>query len=286
VSGVDPQTRLASGFFSTTTPQSTGLAGDINVKAANLELLQGGVISSQSQGTGRSGSIVLALSDRLTARDGQILTSSTQSTGGAITITAKDIRLSRNSDITTSVFSGEGGGGNISLAARSIVLLDDSDILAFSRDGRGGNITLETPVFFAFRFQPAPPGTDPATLDGNGRVDINASGRLSAGIIALPDINELQSTVTELPAGLVDTNSLIASSCIARQARQGSFVVTGAGGFPTMPDDLASAPFPTYEIVPGPAAVARTPRSTPAIAEIDGVYRLGNGEIILGRACR
>lgn len=159
-----------------------------------------------------------------------------------------------------------------------------TDILAFSRDGRGGNITLRTPVFYGFQYKPAPPGVDPTTLRGNGKVDINASGRLSAGIIALPDIGKLQNTVVQLPAAPVDTDSLIANSCIVQRAHQGSLMITGAGGIPTQPDDLASVPFSTYELAPLPADRSSTV-ANPAIAEADGIYRLSTGEIFLGLRC-
>ncbi|GAB4338834.1 MAG: hypothetical protein OHK0047_29290 [Leptolyngbyaceae cyanobacterium] len=284
IAGIEPNTQIASGIFSTTTANSTGVGGDINLRSRNLTLNNGGEISAQSLGTGRSGSISLTVRDRLQGRNGQISTASAQVSGGAIAIQAGQIRLSGSSSITTSVFSGEGGGGDITLAADAILLLDDTDILAFSRDGRGGNITLRTPVFYGFQYKPAPPGVDPTTLRGNGKVDINASGRLSAGIIALPDIGKLQNTVVQLPAAPVDTDSLIANSCIVQRSHQGSLVITGAGGIPTQPDDLASVPFSTYELAPLPADRSSTV-ANPAIAEADGIYRLSTGEIFLGLRC-
>jgi len=56
-----------------------------------------------------------------------------------------------------------------------------------SVDGSGGNITLNTPVFWFARSLDYL-GTVPATLDNNNRVDVNASGRLAAGI-TLPDVS-------------------------------------------------------------------------------------------------
>lgn len=292
IAGIDPNTQLASGIFSTTTPNSTGVGGDIQVRSRSLTLDDGGEISAQSLGTGQSGNISLTVSDRLQGRNGQISTASAQVSGGAIAVKAGQIRLSGSSSITTSVFSGEGGGGDISLAADAIILLDDTDILAFSRDGRGGNITLTAPVFFGFQYKPAPPGIDLSTLRGNGKVDINASGRLQTGIIALPDISKLQNTIVQLPAAPVDTDSLIANSCIVPRSHQGSLMITGAGGVPTQPDDLASVPFSTYELVPLPPTIDHSPAidrsstpSHPAIAEVDGIYRLKTGEIILSRHC-
>jgi large exoprotein involved in heme utilization and adhesion len=291
IAGVDPTTDQASGIFSSTGINSTGNGGDIRVDTGHLELQSGGVVSTQSQGSGRSGSIELNVRNSLTAVDSSISTSSSQSSGGNIAITARTMQLRGDSDITTSVFSGVGGGGNITLGARAIVALDDSDILAFSRDGRGGNITLNTPVFLAFRYRPAPFGTDPATLDGNDRVDVNASGRISSGVIKLPDVTLLQNSLAALPSNIIDTNALLATSCLARSARQGSFIITGAGGLPMRPDDLAIAPFPTYEIVPRNGEVGdgggRGEREIgkKQLIEADGIYPLSDGMLVLGRSC-
>lgn len=292
ITGIDPTTELASGIFSSTETNSAGNGGDIRVDTEHLALQAGGVISTQSQGSGRSGSIELNVRDRFTARNGSISTSSTQSSGGNIAILAHTIQLQGDSDITTSVFSGAGGGGNITLGARAIVALEDSDILAFSRDGRGGNITFNTPVFLAFRYRPAAPGTDPATLDGNDRVDVNASGRISSGVITLPDVTLLQNSLVALPSSIIDTNALLATSCLARSPRQGSFIITGAGGLPIRPDDLAIAPFPTYEILPqgeaedGEGRGAEGSGRKQVLVEADGIYPLSDGMLVLGRSCR
>ncbi|XGV98485.1 MAG: filamentous hemagglutinin N-terminal domain-containing protein [Leptolyngbya sp. BL-A-14] len=288
----------SSGLFSFTDKNTSGNGGDINVRGESLFLKDDGIISAQSQGQGNAGNIAIRLRNFLLAQDSQILTNSTQSAGGNIGISARFIGLRGNSDLTTSVLSGTGGGGNITLSAQAIVALDDSDILAFSRDGSGGAITLRTPAFFGFRYRPSTVG-DPNTLDGNGRVDVNASGRLRAGTITLPEVT-LQPNVTPLPTEVIDTNQLIAHSCIARSARQGSFIVIGAGGLPSQPDDLATIPFPTDAATSGEGSSPKassdkgTPESqwtsTPlpiegAMTEVDGIYQLTNGAIVLGRSC-
>jgi filamentous hemagglutinin family protein len=299
--GKDATTGLASGLVSKTTASGDG--GDIGVQARSLFLQDGAVISAQSQGIGKAGSIAIRLRNFLQAQDSQILTTSTQSAGGNIAIAARFIGLRGDSDLTTSVLSGTGGGGNITLSGRAIVALGDSDILAFSRDGSGGTITLRTPAFFGFRYRPnATNNTE--TLDGNSQVDVNASGRLRAGTITLPEVT-LQPSVTPLPTEVIDTSRLIAQSCIARTSRQGSFIVTGAGGLLNQPDDLATAPFPTYTTTPDAAtpevvsepnenALQRTkethsatlPTSEEAMTEVDGIYRLASGALVLGRSCQ
>ena len=98
--------------------------------------------------------------------------------------------------------------------------------------------------------------TNVATLNGNDRVDVNASGKLRSGTITVPNVT-LPSNLAPLPLAVVDTNNLIAHSCIARTPHRGSFLVTGAGGLPNQPDDLATVPFPTYEMTPGAVPTSR-----------------------------
>ncbi len=294
IQGLDAATNTPSGLLSNTA--GAGLGGKILVQTGNLRLGDRALISAQSLGAGAAGDIVLRVRDRLQAQDGQIVTSAAQSTGGAITINAGSLRLQGNSDITTSVFDGTGGGGDVAIFTRALIALDDSDILAFSRNGRGGNITVRTPVFFGQRYAPAPAGTDPSTLNGNGRVDINASGKLSSGVISLPDISQLQKTLGALPSDLVDVGALVASSCLAKRttSAKGSFSVIGAGS-PMLAEEF-SAPFTTYDLVLTPpiaATDAADPQFSPVpqtpipppIAQADGFYRLPNGDLILGRSC-
>lgn len=184
---------------------------------------------------------------------------------GAIDIIAGDVRLFGNSDITTYVSSGAGGAGEIKLKANSIIAFDDSDILAYARDGSGGNITLETPAFFGLGYAISPPSTAFGNLDNNNRVDINASGAIAPGTITLTDTTFLQNSLTKLPTNVIDTSNLIANSCIARGHQQkGSFLITGAGGLPTLPDDPSNAPFQTY-VVPSVGASSALPSTVSSI---------------------
>jgi len=299
IAGKDAATGQSSGLFSATTINSSGSGGNVNVGARSLYLQDNAVISAQSRGRGNAGTIALSLHERLQAIDSQILTTSAQSAGGNIAIAARIIELRGNSDLTTSVLSGTGSGGNITLGAQAIVALDDSDILAASRDGSGGDITLNTPAFFGFRYRPDAASFNIAALDGNGRVDVNASGRLRAGNVVVPRVT-LQPSHVSLPTEVVDTSKLIAQSCIARSLRQGSFIVTGSGGLPSLPDDLATAPFATDAVTLDTLAQANRETGNrddgkpsnivrgaaeATIVEADGLYELENGAIVLGRSC-
>jgi filamentous hemagglutinin family protein len=298
IAGKNAATGQSSGLFSATTDNSRGNGGNVNVRARSLFLQDNAVISAQSRGRGNAGMITLSLRDRLEAIDSQILTTSTQAAGGNIAIAARMIELRGNSDLTTSVLSGTGSGGNITLGAQAIVALADSDILASSRDGSGGDITLNTPAFFGFRYRPAADSFNTAALDGNGRVDVNASGRLRAGSVIVPRVT-LQPSRLSLPTEIVDTSKLIAQSCMARNLRQGRFIVTGAGGLPSLPDDLVTAPFATDGMTLDASSQAEETEARgdgkrantvlgaagATIVEADGLYQLENGALVLGRSC-
>jgi large exoprotein involved in heme utilization and adhesion len=278
-------------------PTGVGQGGTLTLTARVLNVTNGAALSSSARGQGNAGGIVLRIRDTLRVTDGSIETTSRFTSGGSIDIASKSIRLSGDGDITTSVFSGAGGGGNITLSANSILALGDSDILAFARDGRGGNITLNTRAFFGQNYRPAPFGTNPVTLQGNNRVDINASGTIS-GIITLPDLSFLQNGLNQLPNSQIDTNALLANSCIVRTLnRNNSFYVTGSSSLPLRPGDPPAVPYPTGELratvvrsqESGVSSVPRAPgkrwQKGDPIIEPDGVYQLPDGQLILSREC-
>ena len=270
-----------------------GNGGKIDLQANSLFLTNGAGIDSVSTGAGDAGNIFVNVGDTVQANNGNIFASASQSKGGNINLNARTIRLFGDSDIRADVSSGAKNGGSITLRAGSIIAFDDSDIIAAARDGRGGNITLDTPAFFG----PSDRLTTKAnldTLDGNNRVDINASGQLATGTITLPDVSFLQNSLTELPENLIDTNTLLANSCIARSDRQqGSFIITGSGNLPVRPGDASTSPYPTGTVRSVPRDTnSNTLNTTPAwkqgdpIVEPQGIYRLASGQLVLSRECR
>jgi large exoprotein involved in heme utilization and adhesion len=200
------------------------------------------------------------------------------------------VRLFDDSDITTNVARGTGDGGNIAIAADSSILaFDDSDMITAAQKGRGGDITLRTPAFFGENFTLASLDANPDDLDGNDRVDINASGAV-AGVITLPDVSFIQNSLSELTETAVDTDRLIANSCIARTEQGGTFLVTGGGGLPERPGNASISPYPTGEVrsIPDEASREGGDRSWQLgdpIVEPQGVYQLPNGQIIMSREC-
>ena len=307
----DGELNLPSGIQSFAGVDSTGKGGDISITTGTMSITNGAELNALSGSKEPAGNIFLDIGGNLQISNGKITTQAFQSSGGSINITAKNIRLNGTSDITSNVSDGSGGGGNvtlladsifssddsdiftfassgkggnITLTANSIIAFNDSDILAFSLDGQGGNITLNTPAFFGQNYSPAPNSID-ISIEGNNRVDINASGAIS-GVISLPDTTFIQNSLTELSPNVIDTNALIANSCIARanQRQENSFMITGSGALtPNRPGVLVST-YTTGE-VRSVEATSRPWKKGDPIIEPQGLYRLPNGRLILSRSC-
>ncbi|NJL55173.1 S-layer family protein [bacterium] len=225
INGINENSGRRSGIFSGTTPRSVGQGGIIFIDTSTLEVSDGGLISARTENLrnggeiivnasninlnnqaiiealstnlGNAGDIRLDLRNQLTAKNSRISTTSTFGAGGQIDIVANGIVLIGNSDIQTFVESGAGGGGNITITGNFIIALNDSDILAFASRGAGGNITLQTPGFFGENFTLDSLTADPATLDGNDRVDINATGAVN-GVVTIPNISFIENSLVNL----------------------------------------------------------------------------------------
>ena len=274
-----------------------GKGGNLTIDADTLQLKDDGRITARSDGTGEAGDININVKDNFNADNGQVLTQAEQSSGGNINITAgKNIFLRNNSDIKTTLSTTTGSGGDITLNANNIVALEDSDILAFAPEGTGGDITFNTRAFLSDSlFSPTLQTTDRAsldTLDGNNRVDVNASGSIRSGTISgVTDTSFLQDSLTELPENPIDTEALVASSCVVRsKERNGTFFITGTSGLPYRPGDAVSSRYSAVKVqsVPDDTSAIKPRRKWKIgdpIVEPTGVYRLENGRLILSRKC-
>jgi filamentous hemagglutinin family protein len=282
---------LGSRVTANTNPNSTGNGGRIFLSANNLNLTNNGLITTRSQGRGIAGNININARENFNAINGVVSATAEQAGGGDINIAAKNINLRNNSDIRTDLSNSDSRGGNIFLTADRIIALEDSDILAFAPEGQGGDIIFNTRAIFSDSlFNPAQTSTDRNSLqllNNNGRSDINASGVVSGNIIGVPDISFIQNGLTELQNNTIDTNALIANSCIARSPKQeGSFIITGTGGLPTRPGEAVASSYPTGDVqnISNDNAASDW-RKGDQIVEPEGVYRLANGDLVMSREC-
>ncbi|MEO1297126.1 MAG: hypothetical protein AAFW75_15340, partial [Cyanobacteria bacterium J06636_16] len=277
------------GVFSSVNESGNGSSGDIRVTADTFDLIdEAGILASNRAidpgANATAGDIAIDLAGELTVINGDIQTVSRTTSGGRVDIQAESIVLSGDSDIRTDVDSGEGQGGDITLTADTILAFNDSDILAFSADGQGGDVTLNTPIFLGENFQPSTQLTtleELEALDGNNRVDVNATGSIKSGDISIPDVSFIESGLSELSVDLVDTETLTAGSCIARsEDKQGSFVITGSEGLPQQPEGDTTSTYAT-------GAVRAIPdnSSTQTLQEPEGIFELADGRLVLSQQC-
>jgi hypothetical protein len=280
--GSDPIDGSPSGAFSSIEPTGVGTGGDVQLTAQNVEVSRGAVLGTASLGRGDAGNILLIVPGQLLVDGGTIEANAEAFSGGQVSIQGGSSILRNNGDIQTFVGRSEGSGGNIIIAGNFVIALDDSDILAFSADGQGGDIDLSRTTFFG---QNANIGSGNLTreellaLDGNDRVDVNASGGVEPGQITVGDSSFIENSLTSLADVVIDTAALTAGSCIARTDESlGSFTVTGSGGLPQRPGDSAISAYPT-------GTVQTLATATHTLLEPDGVYQLPDGRLVLSRAC-
>jgi filamentous hemagglutinin family protein len=272
-----------SGIFANTRSNSTGAGGQITLNSTNITLQDHARISAQSLGQGTAGRISLNARDRIQLTDSDLITAASRSSGGDILVNTADgydsglVILRGDSDITTNSL---GNGGNITLRGSAIIAFDDSDILARSQDARGGNITLD-----AF-FSQNNPFDGELPFDGNDRVDVNADGSIAAGTITAPDTRFVQDSLADLPESAIDTESLIASSCVVRsQETEGRFIVTGRGGLPERLGEVGRSTYSTGEVRSIPESSETSWQMGDPIVEPQGLYQLEDGQMVLSREC-
>ncbi|MDF5722477.1 MAG: filamentous hemagglutinin N-terminal domain-containing protein [Rhizonema sp. PD37] len=285
-----------SGIFANTDPDSTGDGGSIFIDPRQATIRDRARISVSSAGTGNAGNINL-FAGTLTLDNGGLIFAQTASTqGGNINLPLGNILLlRRGSSISTTAGTNQAGGngGNININTPFIVAVPDenSDITANAYSGNGGQVQINAQGVIGIqnRSQPTPES------------DITASSTLGVqGVvnIFIPDPNILRDNLTQLPENIIDANTLVANSCIARRHNQsgGTFFVIGNGGLPERPGEATLSRYSTGTIrtIPNEGEKATLPSSTnsvrpwkngdPIIAA-QGIYRLANGELVLGREC-
>ena len=259
---------------------------------ANSVTLDNHATINASSLSGTGGKIDLQIAKNLTLRNNSSISTETSgSNAGNIDIDAKDnIVLRENSTISSFVSSGTGEGGDIELEAQAVLAYDDSDIFSSAVGGTGGNIILDTPAFFGERFIAANSDSniDREQLQNNNRVDIDATGTVN-GIVTLPNISFVQENLEQLPVDTIDTENLLATSCIARDESGSSFIATGRGGLPTRPQDALSPFFSTGSIqtLTSDSAINHNQqRQSSKLIEPTGVYRLPSGQLIISHECQ
>ena len=136
---------VTSFISSDSQPGAAGKAGNIEIKASQIDLKNNAYISAETRGSGIGGDLQLT-SDTLNMDTSTLLSTSTYHEGvaGNTTINAKNIAMDHLSAISAST-TGGGDAGNISIVADHLSLANQSGIRAVpdqNSSGQGGNISI------------------------------------------------------------------------------------------------------------------------------------------------
>ncbi len=250
-----------AGLFSTAT--GSGAGGDLNIRAAELQLLDGAIISANSSGTDTAlaGNVNIVAGSLFQMANSTITTQAAVADGGNISISTTGSLLQlTDSQITTSVQSGVGKGGNITIGSTLLptefILLDTSQVRADAFGGPGGNINVNADVYL--------------TSDSL----VSASSALSTpGTINIQaQVTNVTGSLTQLPTTPLEAAALLRASCAARLAggKSSSLVLAGREGLPLDPSGLLPSPL----VVEGPVAALSPSEEYPWLGNLLRVTQL------------
>ncbi|MEI2581861.1 two-partner secretion domain-containing protein [Scytonema sp. PRP1] len=178
--------QIEGGIINSDTNNS-GKSGNISIKATDSFRMVSAGISANSSGTGDAGSISITAKNAQIERAG--VSSNTQSTGkaGEINFNVADSLDLKSASINTNT-SGVADGGKIYISAKKLQMQDGSSIRSDAKDGgtgRGGDIELQLGNLLLLRRQSSISTT--ATGSGNGgNININIPNGF---IVTVPNEN-------------------------------------------------------------------------------------------------
>jgi filamentous hemagglutinin family protein len=263
---------------------ATGQGGDLLIATGLLKANNRGAITVSSQGVGQGGNLKVNARSIVLENQGKLNAETASGQGGDITLNVQDLLLLRDSSAISATAGTErfgGDGGNIAITTNFIVAIpkDNSDISANAFSGAGGKVTLTSQGIFGLKFRPQL--TDLS--------DITASSQFgSSGTVILnaPDNSNLQNSLTQLPNNNIDTNKLLAQTCLIRQDQpEGTFYITGTGGIPNRPNDPALSDYPTNTIQSTTQIAQKPWKLGDPIVEPQGFYKLADGQMVMSREC-
>jgi filamentous hemagglutinin family protein len=266
----DADLTTSTGIFASNLGDGDGDAGNIDITASKLSLINGGQINSFTRGKGNAGnttinaqdSIVLSGEDSGDGFPSAIFNSvygAARGNGGTISITTKDLDIVDGADISAfSEGQGDAGlidinanilsldngeisaqafnnvnGGNLKIDANIIVAYPNgnSDIFANAEQGNGGNINIEAESVLGIEER----SLNDSTNDINASSDVSGlDGRIN---INTSDINPVQGA-TELPSNVIEAKQTADQTCSANRKGKtnNGLAIAGKGGISPAPN--------------------------------------------------
>ncbi|ABW29936.1 beta strand repeat-containing protein [Acaryochloris marina] len=277
-----------SGLFASTTPDSTGAAGNIFIDPIQVLIANGAAVSATSLGMGEGGDIQLRARN-LTLDQGQITAEAAVAPAGDIQLNIDNFLLLRNGSLISTTAGGDATGGDINIDAQLVAAFpfENSDITANALSGPGGNITITTQGVFGLEVRNTLTNASDITAFSQTNPQLN-------GIVEIitPEVDPSEN-LSEQPE-TVEKPTEIARGCKAQTASS-SFVSKGRGGLPQNPDAALSGEaiwqdLRAQEIQPAQQPINQTlPQSTSQTflsstsqwVEAKAWQRLSNGKVKL-----
>ena len=244
-----------------------------------------------SSGSGSTGDIEVNSPQITLDNQGTFNANSTSGNGGNINLTSDLLLMRRGAQISTNAGTAQqgGDGGNININSKFIVALpqENSDITANAFSGTGGNVEILSQGIFGI--EPRDRQTDKSDITASSELGVPGNLNLTD-----PDDSSIRNNLNDLPDNQIDTNTIIANSCVVRNDQQnGTFLITGSGGLPINPSDAPLSSYSTGSIRSIPSNSEKSPASTTrtnwkigdSVVEPQGVYKLPNGQLVLSREC-
>ncbi|MBE9214572.1 filamentous hemagglutinin N-terminal domain-containing protein [Plectonema cf. radiosum LEGE 06105] len=281
------ETGAASGLFANALNNSTNEGGSIEIKTEQFTIQDRAEVTVSSNGSANAGNLHINADLIRLENQGKFTAFTAAGTGGNILLSNLGLLEMRDRSLISAEALNDANGGNITINAPNGFIVafpkENSDISANAFRGNGGNVEINSQGIF---------GIEPRTHE-TAQSDITASSQLGvAGNVNLtaPDNSGIQNSLTELLENPIDSEALIASSCVVRSnERNGTFFITGAQGFPYRPGDAVPSVYSTVGVQSVPNNTSAKPRRRwkigDPIVEPSGVYRLENGRRILSREC-
>ncbi|TVQ44643.1 MAG: filamentous hemagglutinin N-terminal domain-containing protein [Gloeocapsa sp. DLM2.Bin57] len=273
----------------TSESQGTGNAGGIVIISPEIFIDNQGIVSVSNSGEGEGGNLEIS-TNSLSLSQGTISAATSQNQGGNLTLLVTDtIFLERNSQITATagIETGKGDGGNITIDTGFLIATpqENNDIIANASLGRGGNIQIT--ALGVLGITPRPQLTPLS--------DINASSEFGIdGIVSIttPEADP-EAGIIRLSEEVINIEWLKAQNpCTVEEgiiAKGSSLIITGRGGFPPSSHEAIAprqriVPWQSLETPKSPVQIKpRETESIPTPQSIQGWFMTADGTIHLSQ---
>lgn len=176
--------------------KGAGNAGNMNVQADTIELINGGQISATTQFAGQGGSITINAGNSINMNgsdaegnsSGIFTESRITSSGNAghINITTPELNMTGEAAILTDTL-GSGAGGNVTIATQTMQMFDDSEIASdVNGSGNGGSVVINTQTLSLVGDPEISADTNPLSTGNSGSVQVIASESMRFQIQTVP----------------------------------------------------------------------------------------------------